>query len=91
MMWTVFVPSAIIYRILFRFTIARAVKVSRDLQMDQLMQRLVRGGGLVFFVLMASATFSVVSARLTTDPVVSYPYFSSLMWDQARTRLRMDT
>ncbi|KAG1817159.1 uncharacterized protein BJ212DRAFT_1270482 [Suillus subaureus] len=73
MIWTVFVPSTIIHTILFGFTIARVVKVSRDLQMDQLMQRLIRDGGLVFFVSMASATFSVVGARLTTDPVINGP------------------
>ncbi|KAG1837681.1 hypothetical protein C8R48DRAFT_622720 [Suillus tomentosus] len=71
--WTVFVPSTIIHMILFGFTIARIVKVSRDLRMDQLMQRLVRDGGLVFFVSMASATFSVVGARLTKDPVINGP------------------
>lgn len=71
--WTVFVPSTIIHMILFGFTIARIVKVSRDLRMDQLMQRLVRDGGLVFFVSMASATFSVVGARLSKDPVINGP------------------
>ncbi|KAG1845724.1 hypothetical protein DFJ58DRAFT_800644 [Suillus subalutaceus] len=73
MIWTVFVPSTIIHMILFGFTIARVAKVSRDLQMDQLMRRLVRDGGLVFFVSMATATFSAVGARLTTDPVINAP------------------
>ncbi|KAG1743050.1 hypothetical protein EDB19DRAFT_1633472 [Suillus lakei] len=77
MIWTVFVPSTIIHTILFGFTIARVAKVSHDLRMDQLMRRLVRDGGLVFFVSMASATFSVVGARLTTKPVVSALLFSS--------------
>ncbi|KAG1793192.1 uncharacterized protein HD556DRAFT_1308905 [Suillus plorans] len=62
--WTVFVPSTIIHMILFGFTITRIMKVSRDLRMDQLMQRLVRDGGLVFFV-------SMVGARLTKDPVLA--------------------
>lgn len=73
MIWTIFVPSTIIHIILFVFTIARVMKISRDLRMDQLMLRLVRDGGLVFFVSMAAATFSTVGARLTTDPVINGP------------------
>ncbi|KAG1726537.1 uncharacterized protein EDB91DRAFT_1166207 [Suillus paluster] len=73
MIWTVFVPSTIIHTILFVFTIARVAKVSHDFRMDQLMRRLVRDGGLVFFVSMASAIFSVVGARLTTNPVINGP------------------
>ncbi|KAG2139913.1 hypothetical protein BD769DRAFT_1350303, partial [Suillus cothurnatus] len=79
MIWTIFVPSTIIHIILFVFTIARVMKISRDLRMDQLMLRLVRDGGLVFFVSMAAATFSTVGARLTTDPVVCYIFLSSLL------------
>ncbi|KAG2144505.1 hypothetical protein DEU56DRAFT_732713 [Suillus clintonianus] len=77
MIWTVFVPSAIIHTILFGFTIAQIVKVSRDSRKDQLMLRLVRDGGLVFFVSLASAIYSTVGARLTTDPAASYSYFTS--------------
>ncbi|KAG2346876.1 hypothetical protein BDR05DRAFT_928481 [Suillus weaverae] len=73
MIWMVFVPSTIIHTILFGFTIARVAKISHDLRMDQLMQRLLRDGGLVFFVSMVSATFSVVGARLTADPVINGP------------------
>lgn len=42
MIWTVFVPSTVIHIILFGFTIARVVKVSPELRMEQLMQRLIR-------------------------------------------------
>lgn len=73
MIWTVFVPSAIIHTILFGFTIAQIVKVSRDSRKDQLMLRLVRDGGLVFFVSLASAIYSTVGARLTTDPAINGP------------------
>ncbi|KIK49023.1 hypothetical protein CY34DRAFT_797401 [Suillus luteus UH-Slu-Lm8-n1] len=73
MIWMVFVPSTIIHTILFGFTIARVAKISHDLRMDQLMRRLLRDGGLVFFVSMASAIFSAVGARLTTDPVINAP------------------
>ncbi|KAG2147870.1 uncharacterized protein EDB93DRAFT_1145841 [Suillus bovinus] len=73
MIWAVFVPSTIIHIILFGFTIVRVTRISRDFRMDMLMQRLARDGSLVFFVSMASATFSVVGARLTTDPMINGP------------------
>ncbi|KAJ8583971.1 hypothetical protein M405DRAFT_827651, partial [Rhizopogon salebrosus TDB-379] len=73
MIWAVFIPSTVIHTILFGFTIARIMKVSHKLRMEQLMRRLVRDGGLVFFVSMASATYSVVGARLVTDPVINGP------------------
>lgn len=73
MIWMVFIPSTIIHTILFGFTIARVAKISHDLRVDQLMRRLLRDGGLVFFVSMASAIFSAVGARLTTDPVINAP------------------
>ncbi|OAX37167.1 hypothetical protein K503DRAFT_693799, partial [Rhizopogon vinicolor AM-OR11-026] len=75
--WKVFLPSTVIHTILFGFTIARVMRVSHDLRMDQLMLRLGRDGGLVFFVSMASATFSAVGARLIWVPIVSCPLFNS--------------
>ncbi|OJA19588.1 hypothetical protein AZE42_05659 [Rhizopogon vesiculosus] len=71
MIWRVFLPSMVIHTILFGFTIARVMQVSHKSRMDHLMPRLVRDGGLVFFVSMASATFSAVGARSVWAPIIN--------------------
>ncbi|KAG2122702.1 hypothetical protein BD769DRAFT_1389583 [Suillus cothurnatus] len=69
MIWTIFVPSTIIHIILFVFTIARVMKISRDLRMDQLMLRLVRDGGLVFFVSMDKRASNMVKLAISAVAV----------------------
>ncbi|KAJ8583612.1 hypothetical protein M405DRAFT_775208 [Rhizopogon salebrosus TDB-379] len=73
MIWAVFIPTTVIHIILFGFTIARVMKFSHKLGMEHLMRRLMRDGGLVFFVSMASAIYSTVGARLVTDPIINGP------------------
>ncbi|KIJ11134.1 hypothetical protein PAXINDRAFT_15954 [Paxillus involutus ATCC 200175] len=77
-LWKSFVPTMVIHSVLYAFTVIRAMKQPWMAPRAPLLMRLLREGGLVYFVAMVSAIFSAVGARLTTIPSVNYPAYSNL-------------
>ncbi|KAF8842339.1 hypothetical protein BDN67DRAFT_899504 [Paxillus ammoniavirescens] len=77
-LWKSFIPTMVIHSVLYGFTVIRAMKQPWMAPRAPLLMRLLREGGLVYFVAMVSAIFSAVGARLTTIPSVNYPAYSNL-------------
>ncbi|KAF9219925.1 hypothetical protein BS17DRAFT_760100 [Gyrodon lividus] len=77
-LWKSFIPTMVIHTILYAFTVIRATEQPWMAPRTPLLMRLLREGGLVYFVAMVSAIFSAVGARLTTIPSINYPAYSNL-------------
>ncbi|KIJ65229.1 hypothetical protein HYDPIDRAFT_111150 [Hydnomerulius pinastri MD-312] len=74
--WKSFVPTTVVHSVLYALTVVRAAKQPWGVPRARLLMRLVREGGLVYFVAMVSAIFSAVGARLTAVPSINYPAYS---------------
>ncbi|KAI0756129.1 hypothetical protein C8Q80DRAFT_1090864 [Daedaleopsis nitida] len=68
--WKIFLPNLVIHTILFLATTIPAMRMRRAGKNSQLTNRLVRDGGVFYFVVFVAAMFSAVGS-LATNPLVT--------------------
>jgi len=73
-LWRMFVPHFVLHTICYLFTAYRGIR-SRSIAAEAapLMRRLLRDGGILYFVVFFSVGFSTVGAAMTNRPLINFP------------------
>ncbi|KIK71467.1 hypothetical protein GYMLUDRAFT_33643 [Collybiopsis luxurians FD-317 M1] len=78
--WRMFIPGLVLHTILYVLTAYRALRNRRVLQEAPVLKRLLRDGGLFFFVVFVSVGFTAVGSFLQEVPQINIPViFSSYL------------
>jgi len=75
--WRIFFPSLILHTILYVLTALRALRNRRVLKEAPVLKRLLRDGGLFFFVVFVSVGFTAVGSFLKDIPQINIPVIFS--------------
>ncbi|KAJ3839244.1 hypothetical protein F5878DRAFT_617015 [Lentinula raphanica] len=75
--WRMFTPSLGLHAVMYMLTAARALRNRRILKEAPVLQRLIRDGGLFFFVVFVSVGFNTVGSFLVHVPQINIPVIFS--------------
>jgi len=72
--WRMFIPHFILHTICYLFTAYRGIR-NRSITAEAapLMRRLLRDGGMLYFVVFFSVGFSTIGAAMTSQPLINLP------------------
>ncbi|KAK1229939.1 hypothetical protein PQX77_006985 [Marasmius sp. AFHP31] len=71
--WRIFLPALILHTLLFMFTCLRAIRTPKVFRDAPLMRRLLRDGGIFYFVIMAVVGFCAIGAFFINFPAINLP------------------